>query len=75
MSGDTDKLAQIEDWVCNSNFNFASREDVLALVEIAKAAREAANPTTTDGNRARPFMWKPANDALCAALSALDGDT
>lgn len=44
---------------------------VLALVNVAKAAEEAANPMTPDGPAA-PFMWLPANEKLREALAVLD---
>lgn len=70
MSGDTDKLAQIA--ACaedaeGGRWCSVETADVLALVEIAKAARRLVDEAGA---------WEDGyTDALRAALSALDGDT
>ena len=58
-----------EDYGCHNMGRFAV--DALALVNVAKAAKEAANPMTPDGPAA-PFMWLPANEKLREELAALE---
>ena len=85
MSGDTDRLAQIEPDLVGATIirlhvgreiNDKERAEFEALVEIAKAARELL------GDDDMPNHWDDCvcsycvrHRALRTALSALDGDT
>jgi hypothetical protein len=66
MNGD--RLAQIEEWRKEGTLGQISVSDVLALVEIAKAARDVADHSWSSLDESMGTMI-----ALRSALARLDG--